>query len=58
MMEILYLCDRKACKQCGINAEDCKHTTDIRHAVNFCGEETLDLYIEREGVNEPGTKSD
>ena len=31
-MAILYLCDRKACENCsGI----CKHTTDIRHAVNF-----------------------
>ena len=57
-MEILYLCDRKACKQCGINADHCKHTTDIRHAVNLCGEETLDLYIEREKENEPGIESD
>ena len=32
MMAILYLCDRKACENCH---EECKHTTDIRHAVNF-----------------------
>ena len=58
MMETLYLCDRKACKQCGINSEHCKHTTDIKHAVNFCGEETLDLYIEIEKENEPVIESD
>lgn len=31
-MAILYLCDRKACENCH---EECKHTSDIRHAVNF-----------------------
>ena len=31
-MAILYICDRKACENCN---KECKHTTDIRHAVNF-----------------------
>ena len=31
-MAILYICDRKACDNC---SDMCKHTTDIRHAVNF-----------------------
>jgi len=31
-MEILYLCDRKACENC---SPECRHTTDIYHAVNF-----------------------
>lgn len=31
-MAILYLCDRKACENCN---SECKHTTDIQHAVNF-----------------------
>ena len=30
---VLYLCDRKACKKC--NFPQCCHTTDIRHATNF-----------------------
>lgn len=39
---ILYLCDRKKCIEC---YEDCKHTTDINHAVNF--EEDDGYYIEQ-----------
>jgi len=31
-MNILYLCDRRACKTCG---PECFHTTDITHAKNF-----------------------
>ena len=31
--EVLYLCDRKACKVC--KPEQCRHTTDMNHAVNF-----------------------
>ena len=31
-MAIFYLCDRKACENC---SSECKHTTDIRHAINF-----------------------
>ena len=31
-METLYLCDRKACEHC---SPECRHTTDIYHAVNF-----------------------
>lgn len=39
-----YLCDRKACKECSYG---CKHTPDIRHAVNF--EKTSSgQYIEKE----------
>ena len=32
-IDILYICDRKACKIC-CNPE-CHHTTDINHAYNF-----------------------
>lgn len=31
-MKIFYLCDRRACEHC---SPECKHTTDVRHAVNF-----------------------
>lgn len=31
-MEILYICDRKACTTC---KKTCKHTNDINHAKNF-----------------------
>ena len=30
---VFYLCDRRACEKCG---PECSHTTDIRHAANFC----------------------
>ena len=30
---VLYLCDKEQCDKC--NNEDCHHTPDIRHAVNF-----------------------
>ena len=34
--KIIYLCDRKKeCNKHGACGQDCKHTTDIRHAVNF-----------------------
>lgn len=33
MSDILYICDRKRCKPC--SNEDCRHTTDIEHAVHF-----------------------
>ena len=33
MANVLYLCDRKACKKCGFPR--CCHTTDIHHATNF-----------------------
>ena len=29
--EVLYICDRKACENC---SEECRHTSDIDHAVN------------------------
>ena len=50
-MAILYLCDRKACENC---SDICKHTSDIRHAVNFeqdhaDGVETGDFW-EKENV--------
>lgn len=31
--KILYVCDRLKCKNCCY--PDCKHTSDITHAVNF-----------------------
>jgi hypothetical protein len=34
--EIVYICDRKKeCNKHGACVQCCKHTTDIRHAVNF-----------------------
>lgn len=33
MSNVLYLCDRKACKKCSF--PQCCHTTDIRHTTNF-----------------------
>ena len=33
MANVLYICDRKACKKCSFPA--CCHTTDVRHATNF-----------------------
>jgi len=29
---VLYICDREKCKNCSYH---CKHTYDIKHAVNF-----------------------
>lgn len=29
---ILYICDRRKCNNCSM---ECRHTTDIEHAVNF-----------------------
>ena len=31
-MDVLYLCDRKACENC---SSKCRHTKDICHAINF-----------------------
>lgn len=31
-MEVLYICDRRACERC---RKECKHTRDVRHAANF-----------------------
>ena len=28
---ILYICDRKRCANCN---EDCRHTSDLKHAIN------------------------
>ena len=40
---VLFLCDRKKCGTC--HPETCKHTTDIRHAVNFA--EAEGYWLER-----------
>ena len=59
MANILYLCDRKACKKCSF--PQCCHTTDIRHATNFSmipeccdGEkpEYITFYVEDESYPE------
>jgi hypothetical protein len=31
--QVAYICDRKECNVCSY--PECKHTTDIKHAVNF-----------------------
>lgn len=50
--DVFYLCDRKACNNCH---EECKHTSDIRHAVNFYQPHELDpdksAYFELEMVD-------
>ena len=33
-MEVHYICDRKACED-NCSYPLCKHTSDVRHAVNF-----------------------
>lgn len=33
--KVVYLCDRKACGEVCPNPENCSHTFNIRHAVNF-----------------------
>ncbi len=55
MKKILFLCDRKKCGEnhdCGY----CRHTSDIKHAVNFCCESNNindGFYFEKEtGGNE------
>lgn len=42
--KIAFLCDRKKCKDCSY--QECKHTTDIKHAKNFVKEN--DFYKELE----------
>lgn len=42
--QVAYLCDRKKCEVCH---EECRHTLDIRHAVNF-RRVHADKYIEME----------
>lgn len=41
-MNVLYLCDRKACDECN---PECHHTQDINHAKNYQKAE-LDTYFE------------
>lgn len=41
---VFYLCDQKACPDC--QKSECKHTSDIRHAINF--EKKHDSYFEKE----------
>lgn len=43
---IYFLCDRKKCENC---SQECRHTTDISHAVNFHGLETVDGCINADG---------
>jgi len=31
-MKIYYICNRKRCDKCSI---ECRHTSDIRHSVNY-----------------------
>lgn len=38
-MNVLYLCNRKKCKEC---SDECKLTKDVRYAVNFNLEEVKD----------------
>lgn len=45
MGDVLYLCDLKACDPCPHT--ECKHTSDISHAVNFERVGT-DAYFEKE----------
>lgn len=54
-MNVLYLCDRKPCgDKC--TYPDCRHTTDISHAVNFVKirysprnlNEIVEVYTEKE----------
>lgn len=57
-MEVLYLCDRRACKE-GCGGPFCEHTTDIRHAKNF---ETYNLgdrilFVERERTDDEKTSN-
>lgn len=43
---VAYLCDRQACETCSY--PDCKHTTDIDHAVNFvCVDKKNAKWMER-----------
>ena len=49
----LYLCDRKQCVSCN---PECKHTTNIEHAVNFI--KFGDRYIENEISSEMNNKID
>lgn len=44
--KVIYLCDRKQCKQCSY--PNCKHTTDIKHAKNFNIEYLTENYFEKE----------
>ena len=58
-MTILYLCDGEGCsKPCHGKNEFCKHTSNIRHAINFnnvanAGAEFTDgaVYVENSGLN-------
>lgn len=34
-MDVIYLCDKKACKKCNEKTKYCTRTTDIKHAINF-----------------------
>lgn len=54
-MSVLYLCDGKRCASC---SEECKHTSQIEHAVNF-KEDASGNYWEREkGMTKDEPKHD
>lgn len=44
-IDVVYICDRKACKIC--HYPSCEHTHDISHAKNFERFDMCDLYYER-----------
>lgn len=43
--KIVYLCDRRACKECNSESELCNHTSNIEHARNF--KKIADTYFEK-----------
>lgn len=51
---VLFLCDRSKCGTC--HPDVCKHTTDIRHAVNFAKVEGF--WTEREDDDKARQRAD
>lgn len=48
MSDVLYLCDRRACKKCSYPR--CSHTRDIHHAKNFSRGRGGDYFVELESL--------
>ena len=48
-MSVLYLCDGKRCAFC---SEECKHTSQIEHAVNFKEDASGNYWEMENGGNE------
>ena len=46
---VLYICDRKLCKHC---TSHCKHTSDIKHAVNFESQFNGEYFVEKDIMEE------